>query len=42
MDFLSLTRAAENRTTWKGIAVKLSVVPQWPRKIMGLTRLDYI
>ena len=28
MDFASSTRAAEDRTRWKGIVVKSSVVPQ--------------
>ena len=27
MDFASLTRAAENRTNWKGIVANSSVVP---------------
>ena len=35
MDFASSTRAVENRTRWKGIVVKSSVVPQGPRKAMG-------
>ena len=35
MDFTSSARAAEDRTRWKGIVVKLSVVPQWPPKVMG-------
>ncbi|MEW8548147.1 MAG: hypothetical protein AB2693_31985, partial [Candidatus Thiodiazotropha sp.] len=30
MDFASSTRAAENRTSWKGIVMKSSVVPQRP------------
>ena len=34
MDFASTTRAAEDRTRWKGIVVKLSVVPQRARKVM--------
>ena len=33
MDLASSTRAAENRTQWKGIVVKPSVVPQRPRKV---------
>ena len=33
MDFASSTRAAEDRTRWKGIVVKSSVVPQRPRKV---------
>ena len=40
MNFASSTRAAEDRTRWKGIVVKSSVVPQGPRKIMGQFRLD--
>ena len=35
MDFASSTRAAENRTRWKGVVAKSSVVPQRPRKVMG-------
>ena len=35
MDFASLIRAAENKTTWKMIFVKSSVVPQRPHKVMG-------
>ena len=35
MDFARSTKAAEDRTRWKGIVVKLSVVPQRPRKVMG-------
>ena len=34
MDFASSKRAAEDRTIWKGIAVKSSVVPQRPRKVI--------
>ena len=40
IDFASSTRAAEDRTWWKGIIVKSSVVAQWPRKVIGMTRLD--
>ena len=40
MDFACSTRAAEVRTRWKGIVVKVSVVPQRPHKILGWTRLD--
>ena len=40
MDSASSTRAAEDRTGWKGIAFKSSVVLKAPRKIMGSTRLD--
>ena len=35
MDFASSTRAAEDKTRWKGIVVKSSVVPQRPGSIMG-------
>ena len=35
MNFASSTRAAENRTRWKGIVVNLSVVPRRPSKVMG-------
>ena len=35
MDFASSTRAAENRTKWKGIVAKSSVVPRRPSKVMG-------
>ena len=35
LDFTSSTRAAENRTRWKGIVVNLSVVPRQPSKVMG-------
>ena len=35
MDFDSSTRAAENRTRWKGIVVNSSVVPRRPSKVMG-------
>ena len=35
MDFASSTRAAEDRTRWKGIVVKSPVVPQRPSKVMG-------
>ena len=34
MDFASSTRAAENRTRWKGIVANSSVVPQRPSKVM--------
>ena len=40
MDFASSTRATEVRTSWKGVVVKSSVVPQRPCKVMGKTRLD--
>ena len=35
MDFASSTRAAENRSRWKGIVANSSVVPQRPPKVMG-------
>ena len=35
MDFASSTRAAENRTRWKGIVANLSVVPRRPSQVMG-------
>ena len=35
MDFASSTRAAENRTRWKGIVGNSSVVPQQLYKVMG-------
>ena len=35
MDFASSTRTAEDRTRWKGIVVKSSVVSQRPCKVMG-------
>ena len=34
MDFASSTRAAEDRSRWKGIVVQSSVVRQRPRKVM--------
>ena len=40
MGFASSARTAEDRTRWKGIVVKSSVVPQRPRKFKGYTRLD--
>ena len=35
MDFAISTRAAENRTRWKGIVANSSVVPRRPSKVMG-------
>ena len=35
VDFASSTRAAENRTRWKGLVANSSVVPQRPSKVMG-------
>ena len=40
MDCASSTRADENRTRWKRVVPKYSVVPQQPREVMGWTRLD--
>ena len=34
MDFASSIRAAEDRTGWKGIVVKSSVMSQQPRKVV--------
>ena len=35
MDFASSTRAAENRTRWKGIVANSSVAPRRPSKVTG-------
>ena len=35
VDFASSTRAAENRSGWKGIVANSSVVPRRPPKVMG-------
>ena len=35
MVFASTTRAAENKTRWKGIVAKSSVVPGKPSKAVG-------
>ena len=35
MDFASSSRAAENRTRWKGIVANSSVVPRRPSEVMG-------
>ena len=35
MDFASSTRAAENRSRWKGIVANSSVMPRRPSKVMG-------
>ena len=35
MDFASSTRAAENRSIWKGVVANSSVVPRRPSKVMG-------
>ena len=34
-DFASSTRAAKNRSRWKGIVANSSVVPRRPSKVMG-------
>ena len=35
MDYASSTRAAENKTRWKGIVANSSVVPRRPSNVMG-------
>ena len=35
MYFASSTRAAENRTRWKGVVANSSVVPRRPPKVVG-------
>ena len=35
MDFASSTRAAENRSRWKGVVANSSLVPRRPPKVMG-------
>ena len=40
MDFASSTRAAENRTRWRGVAANSSVVPQRPSKVMGSNKIE--
>ena len=40
MDFASLSRVAEDRTRWKGIVAKSTVVSQQPCKVWD--RLDWI
>ena len=35
MDFASSTRAAENRTRWRGFFANSSAVPRRPSKVMG-------
>ena len=35
MDLASSTRAAENRSRWKGVVANSSVVPRRPSKVMG-------
>ena len=38
IDFASSTRAAENRSRWKGIVANSSMVPQRPSKVVGYDR----
>ena len=38
MDFASSTRAAANRSRWKGIVANLSVMPLRPSKVLGKIR----
>ena len=40
MDFVSSTKAAEDKTMWKGIAANSSMVPRRPSKIMGQNRIN--
>ena len=40
MDFASSTRAAENKTEWKGIVANSSVVPRRPSKVMEENRIE--
>ena len=40
MDFASSTRAAVNRSRWKGIVANSSVVPRRPPKAMGQNRIE--
>ena len=35
LDFAGSTRAAEDRTRWKGIVIKSLMVPQRPRRVVG-------
>ena len=42
MDFSSSNMAAENRTRWKVIVAKSSVVPQQPCKVRGQNRIEQI
>ena len=41
MDFACSTRAAENRTRWKGIVANSSVVPLRLSKVMGQNRIEF-
>ena len=40
MDFANSTRTAENRTKWKEIVAKPSVVSQPPLKVMVQNRIE--
>ena len=40
MDFASSTRAAKNRSRWKGIVANSSVVPRRPSKVIGQNRIE--
>ena len=42
MDFASSTRAAENRTRWKGIVANSSVVSNHPPRLWDKTKLNRI
>ena len=40
LEFVSSTRAAENRTRWKGIVANSSVVPRWPSPLTKSTSIQ--
>ena len=40
MDFVSSSRAAENRTRWKGIVANLSGMPRRSTKVMRYNRIE--
>ena len=40
MDLANSARAAANRTIWKGIVAKSSVVPRRPSKVMGYYSIE--
>ena len=40
MGFASSTRAAKNRTKWKGIVANSSVVPRRSSKVIGYNRIE--
>ena len=42
MGFASSTRAAVNRSGWKGIVANSSVVPRQPPKVMGKNRIEIV